>query len=209
MVHTSNVDPLQDPVDTVEGLEEHDPYSGILDGKIRRVLLLNASWEPLRIVSWQRAILLYFADKIEIVDYFDAFIRSPNSEMQLPSVVRLKRYIAPRRSSKILRFSRHHVFLRDRFKCVYCVKSFAMKELTLDHVVPVVRGGKRTWTNIVTSCVPCNQRKGARTPAEAGFKDFRLPKEPTTGFLPDLLFYKDVPDSWTIYLQRFSAHNKY
>jgi 5-methylcytosine-specific restriction endonuclease McrA len=188
--------------------DEHDPYLSILDGKVQRVLLLNASWEPLRIVSWQRAILLYFSEKIEIVEYADSYIRSAHTQMQLPSVVRLKRYIAPRRLSKILRFSRHHVFMRDRFKCVYCVKSFSMKDLTLDHVVPVVKGGKRTWTNIVSSCVPCNQRKGAKTPQEAGYKDFRLPKEPSAGFLPDLLFFKDIPDSWDVYLRHYSVNSK-
>jgi len=182
--------------------EFEDSYSGILHGQIRRVLLLNASWEPLRILSWQRAILLYFNDKIEVVDHFPVSIRSPSVELKVPSVIRLKRYIAPKRKNKILRFSRQHVFLRDGFTCVYCRKSLAIKDLTLDHVVPVVRGGQRTWTNIVSSCVPCNQRKGAKTPQEAGFKDFRLPKEPHSGFLPDLLFFRDIPEAWQPYLTR-------
>lgn len=180
-----------------------DPYSGILHGQIRRVLLLNASWEPLRIVSWQRAILLYFSDKVEIVERFEAVIRSPSVDFKLPSVIRLRRYIAPKRHSKVLRFSRQHVFLRDGFKCVYCREAMSLKDLTLDHVIPVVRGGARTWSNIVSCCIPCNQKKGARTPQEAGFADFKLPKEPASGFLPDLLFYKDLPHSWAPYLQKF------
>jgi 5-methylcytosine-specific restriction endonuclease McrA len=180
-----------------------DPYTGLLHGQLRRVLLLNASWEPLRIVSWQRAILLHFSEKVEVVDHFEAVIRSPSQNFKLPSVVRLKRYIAPKRYAKILRFSRQHVFLRDGFKCVYCRALYSLKELTLDHVIPVVKGGERTWTNVVTCCVACNQKKGARTPQEAGFNDFKLPKEPSNGFLPDLLFFKDLPEAWEPYLKKF------
>jgi 5-methylcytosine-specific restriction endonuclease McrA len=170
-----------------------------------RVLVLNASWEPYRVVSWQRAVLLLMGSKIEVLDSYDLLIRSPSIALQVPSVVRMKKFINPKRRSSIVRFSRHHVFLRDDFRCQYCREVFAPKDLTLDHVVPVMRGGKKTWSNIVTCCGDCNQKKGARTPQEAGFQGFRAPREPDHGFIPDLLLLKEkLPQSWRPFLEHLS-----
>lgn len=166
-----------------------------------RVLVLNSSWEPLRVVSWQRAVLLLMGGKIEVLDTYDFLIRSPSISLKLPSVVRMKGYVALKRQRNLVRFSRQHVFLRDEFRCQYCRKEFSGKELTLDHVIPVVKGGKKTWSNIVACCVPCNQKKGARTPGEAGFHGFSPPLEPQFGFIPEILVLKDrVPPSWEPYV---------
>jgi 5-methylcytosine-specific restriction endonuclease McrA len=155
----------------------------------------------MRIVSWQRAILLWLGQKIEVVDTYEVLIHSPSLSVRLPSVIKLKKYVAPRRHRKVVRFSRNHVFMRDDYTCQYCFKSFSTKELTLDHVIPVTRGGLTTWSNIVTCCAQCNQKKGCRTPQEAGFAHFKTPLEPKISFLPDLLFYKgSVPQSWRPYL---------
>jgi 5-methylcytosine-specific restriction endonuclease McrA len=170
-----------------------------------RVLVLNASWEPYRVVSWQRAILLLMGGKIEVLDSYEILVRSPSVSLQIPSVVRMKKFVIPKRRNAIVRFSRQHVFLRDDHRCQYCRNVFPAKDLTLDHVVPVVRGGKKTWSNIVTCCAGCNQRKGARTPYEAGFVGFRAPREPDHGFIPDLLLLKEkVPVSWRPFLDHLS-----
>lgn len=167
-----------------------------------RVLVLNSSFEPIRIVSWQRAMILLLGEKVEVLENHDIEIHSPSRAFRLPSVLKMRRFVRLKRSANVLRFSRQHVFLRDGFECQYCSKPYPVKDLTLDHVVPVMRGGQKTWTNIVTSCGRCNQRKGSRTPQEAGFKNFRLPREPQAGFLPDLLFLKgSVPPTWKPYLE--------
>jgi 5-methylcytosine-specific restriction endonuclease McrA len=167
----------------------------------KRVLVLNGSFEPIRIVSWQRAILMLLGQKIEVLESYDVFVRSVSCSFALPSVIKMKRYVRPHRAIKRVKFSRQHVFLRDDHCCQYCVKKFPIKQLTLDHVVPLVRGGTTTWANIVTSCVECNQRKGAHSPSEVGMVLCRPPREPQSDFLPDLLFYKtSLPLSWKVFL---------
>ncbi len=141
-------------------------------------LLLNASFEPLHVVSWQRAIHLLFQGKVEIIEESDQVVRTVTFSMRLPSVVRLLSFLSLSRRRKVIRFSRENIFLRDRFKCQYCGRQSLRSQLTLDHVVPVVQGGKRSWDNIVASCKPCNQRKGGRTPAQAGICLLSTPMEP-------------------------------
>jgi len=165
-----------------------------------------------RIVSWRRAMILYLSEKIEVVDYYkQVLVHSVSREFPLPAVIRMKRFAPFRRRPTGARFSRHHVFMRDDHTCQYCQEEFVAKDLTLDHVIPLVRGGRTTWGNVVTSCGPCNQRKGAKTPAEAGFHNFSMPGEPSPGFLPDLLHYRlkredgegrlEVPESWRPFLK--------
>lgn len=164
-----------------------------------RVLVLNASYEPVRIVSWQRAFLLGFAEKVEVLEHYgDVFVHSVSQAFPVPSVIRMTRYGFPTRLRRRVRFSRSHVFARDSFMCQYCSRELIEKELTLDHVVPVVLGGRTTWSNIVTCCTKCNQKKGAKTPQEVGFTLRRTPKEPQTGFLPDLVYYHEgsLPEAW-------------
>ena len=171
-----------------------------------RVLVLNSSYEPLRIVSWQRAMLLFLGEKIDVLDSYNVAIHSVSQAFHLPAVIKMKRfsYIKKRRSG--VRFSRAHVFMRDDFMCQYCRTTLPAKQLTLDHVMPVVRGGETSWTNIVTCCAKCNQKKGSQTPAEAGMKLSRPPKEPKVGSIPDLLMFRsrELPESWRPYLQGFS-----
>ncbi len=166
-----------------------------------RVLILNASYEPVRIVNWQRAMVLWLAQKTEILESYPIEVHSVNQTYDLPSVMRITRFVRFKRNSLKVRFSRLHVFMRDDYHCQYCEEIFQAKELTLDHVIPVVRGGKTTWSNIVTCCVDCNQQKGAKTLHEAGLVLKRYPKEPLPGFLPDLFYFRsDVPESWKNYL---------
>lgn len=164
-------------------------------------LVLNATFEPLHVVSWQRAIQLLFQGKVEVIEDSESEIRTVRMTMRIPAVLRLLRFIPLRGKSHILRFSRTNIFLRDQHTCQYCGIKTPKNLLTLDHVIPVVQGGGKSWENIVTSCITCNQRKGGRTPHQAGLKLIRKPREPD--WLPLSHFQLGisvVPERWKIYL---------
>jgi 5-methylcytosine-specific restriction endonuclease McrA len=148
-------------------------------------LVLNAdfrplSYYPLSLWPWQEAIKAVFLDRVDVVSCYEQVVRSPSFEMQLPSVVSLKHYVAQDRTPA---FTRFNLFLRDSFSCQYCGSG---EDLTFDHVTPRSRGGRTTWRNIVTACAPCNLRKGGRTPREAQMAPFRPPEQPSMYELQDL-----------------------
>ena len=136
-------------------------------GRMEQTLLLNASYEPLKIVHWQKAITLWCQGKVEIISVYDREVRAVSFSFKLPSVIRLLRYIRIKRRFDYVPFSRANIYARDDHSCQYCGDGFPTSELTFDHVVPVAQGGRKDWENIVTCCVTCNRRKGGRTPAEA------------------------------------------
>jgi 5-methylcytosine-specific restriction endonuclease McrA len=141
-------------------------------------LVLNAdfrplSYYPLSLWPWQDVIKAVFLDRVDVVSTYDQMVRSPSFEMQLPSVVALKSYVAQDRPPA---FTRFNLFLRDDFTCQYCHVS---DDLTFDHVVPRSRGGRTTWENIVTACAPCNLAKGGRTPHEAHMHPRHRPRRPS------------------------------
>lgn len=144
---------------------------------MEQTLVLNASYEPLKVVDWQRAITLWVQGKVEIVETHDREARSVSFTFKLPSVVRLLQMVRLKHRP-VVQFTRANIYARDEFTCQYCAKSFEPEDLTFDHVVPVAQGGKRGWTNIVTACEPCNRRKAARTPEEAGMTLLRKPRRP-------------------------------
>jgi len=172
-----------------------------------RVLVLNASYEPIKIISWQRAMLLWLAEKVDVIEeHPDVAVHSVSSSFTLPSIVRIRQYVRPRRIRTKVAFSRNHIFLRDNHQCQYCRKSPPLKDLTLDHVVPATRGGPRTWDNLVTACRDCNQKKGSRTPEESGMSLLSAPRRVPLNFLPDiLLLRKQIPETWKIYLGELCA----
>ena len=135
---------------------------------MEQTLLLNASYEPLKVVHWQKAITLWCQGKVEVISVYDREIRAVSFSFKLPSVIRLLRYIKIKRRFDYVPFSRANIYARDDHRCQYCGEAFPTSELTFDHVVPVAQGGRKDWENIVTCCVTCNRRKGGRTPAEAG-----------------------------------------
>lgn len=144
-------------------------------------LVLNAdfrplSYLPLSLWPWQEAVKAAFLDRVNIVAVYERRVRSPSVEMHLPSVVSLKEYVPMSRRPA---FTRFNVFLRDRFVCQYCGRSFPTEVLTFDHVIPRVRGGRTKWSNVVTACAPCNLRKGHRLPKECGVHPKRPPVEPS------------------------------
>jgi 5-methylcytosine-specific restriction endonuclease McrA len=119
---------------------------------------------------------------------------------QMPAVVRLVKSVST--FKKGVKFSRINVFTRDRFTCCYCGTRKSMKDLNYDHVIPRKLGGGTVWENIVTSCYPCNDKKGSRTPEQAKMKLLHKPHRPST--LPmtqPMLHLRDIPESWKPYLE--------
>ena len=168
---------------------------------MEQTLLLNATYEPLKVVDWRKAITLWCQGKVEVVSVYDREIRSVSVSFKLPSVIRLLRYITIRRHCNYVPFSRANIYARDKHECQYCGSEFPVSELTFDHVVPVSQGGRKDWENIVTSCITCNRRKGGRTPAQAGLRVIRLPRRPTRPPLVRFTIGVDsAPESWRDYL---------
>lgn len=162
-------------------------------------LLLSQSYEPLKVISWQRAISLLFLGKVEIVEEYSGEFRSINLTLRAPAVVRLLR--AFRRFQRPVRFSRVNIYARDGYRCQYCGKKMPASDLTYDHVVPKSQRGATSWTNIVTCCHPCNRQKGNRTPREAQMTLLSQPKQPD--WVPAVsirLGLRAVPSAWRQYL---------
>jgi len=164
-------------------------------------LLLNADFNPvsvlpLSVIDWQHCIKLVFLDKVSVIEeYHDWIIRSEHFSMKVPSVVVSKEYFKFKKSAK---FSRSNLFLRDMFRCQYCGETFEYKELTIDHVVPRMEGGKTTWENCSTACKTCNHKKGHRI-----IKPIRPPYKPDHFQLINLWKERRVQvkhDSWYQYL---------
>ncbi len=141
------------------------------------VLVLNASYEPLNVVSVKRAVILLLKEKAELVEAAEAKLRSESFSLPVPLVIRLVYFVKiPRRIS--LPVTRRGILSRDNYTCQYCGVMPPRKELTVDHIIPRSRGGKTTWENVVTACQKCNGRKGSRTPDEAHMKLRAQPKRP-------------------------------
>lgn len=145
---------------------------------MERVLLLNATFEPLCAVSARRAIVLVFKGKAEVLERNGAVYRSEKLSVAVPSVIRLSYYVKVPYYTRT-NLSRRAVFARDNWKCQYCGTAAE----TVDHVVPRSRGGSHSWENVVAACRKCNSRKRDKTPDEAGLKLARkpgVPKGPAT-----------------------------
>ena len=147
-----------------------------------KVLVLNASYEPLNITSWRRAVVLLLKGKAEQLEHNGRLVYS---DFPLPSVIRLRQYI--RIPYKEIPLTRRNILERDRCTCQYC--NYRGEQLTLDHIIPRSRGGRETWENLVAACVRCNVKKGNRTPKEAGMTLHRLPRRPYSSLHFELVKY--------------------
>ena len=136
-----------------------------------KVLVLNASYEPLNLTSWRRAAILLLKGKAEQLEHNGLYIYA---EFPLPTVIRLRYYV--RVPYKEIPLTRRNILERDSHTCQYC--DYRGEQLTLDHVVPRSRGGKDHWDNLVSACVRCNVKKGSRTPKEAQMLLKRQPRRP-------------------------------
>lgn len=143
----------------------------------KEVLVLNASYEPLSLVSIRRAIVLLLREKAELIEATSQMLRSASRAMAVPLVIRLVQYVRlPHRKVAPTRTS---ILLRDANTCQYCGSTPGKSKLTIDHVTPRSKGGQHIWTNLVAACKRCNQKKGAHTPTEASMRLLRRPTEPT------------------------------
>ncbi len=164
-----------------------------------RTLLLSQGYEPIKVISWRRAIALISLGKVEVVEEYDAEIRAVSIAIKVPAVVRLLRSF--RRHAKPVKFSRANIYARDRHRCQYCNIKCALSELTYDHVVPRAKGGLTTWENITTCCYTCNARKGNRTPGEASMKLRSVPVRPHwIAAVTIRISTKSMPEAWRDYL---------
>ncbi|SMF36570.1 HNH endonuclease [Pseudobacteriovorax antillogorgiicola] len=145
-----------------------------------RTLVLNASYEPIDVVTWQRAITLVMKEKAEMISSHVTKVRSVSRSFSAPKVIRLKRYISVIKSlHQGAPYSRINVFKRDRFQCQYCAKQLNAKSATIDHVVPQSKGGGDTWENTVCCCEQCNRKKGNHTLDQAKMVLIAKPKRPS------------------------------
>ena len=170
-----------------------------LDRLHQPVLVLNASYEPINVCAARRALVLVLkglasAEELSLCD-----IHSARHTLKMPSVIRLLEYRRIPHQTRAL--SRKNILMRDRYTCQYCHRTFNSTELTLDHVIPRSRAGDSSWENLVACCNACNNRKGSRTPEEAGMKLARAPRPfslHTSRHLMRLLGKSD--DNWRKYL---------
>lgn len=168
---------------------------------MEQTLLLNATFEPVQVIDWQRAMTLLCCGKVEVVAEHDREVRAVTFSFRLPSVVRLLRFVKIRRRSDYVPFTRANIYARDGHACQYCRAVFADEDLTFDHVVPAAQGGGKTWQNIATCCVECNRRKANRTPAEAGMTLARTPTRPrATPAFRISVGLRSAPKSWHDYI---------
>ncbi|HDI52101.1 HNH endonuclease [candidate division KSB1 bacterium] len=161
----------------------------------RHVLILNQNYEPMSVCSAKRAIVLLYLGKAEIVERHEQWVRSVTTALPLPSIVRLGRYI--RVPHKRILLTRKNILKRDHYRCQYCGRDD--KPLTIDHVIPKERGGQDVWENLVAACTDCNNRKGNRTPEQAGMHLLKKPRKPN--YLTFIQHYIGISDDrWKPYL---------
>lgn len=166
------------------------------------VLVLDYSYQPIRVVSWRDAFCWWFSGKIEILkEYEDIVARTANKVFKVPSVIRLlKNFYIKYDISKRIKFNRINLWLRDAGRCQYCGEEISLRSLTIDHVIPKSLSGKTTWENTVVSCFRCNQKKQNRTPEQAGMRLLTKPAKPSIlqsrlGIDPSKL-----PEDWKVFL---------
>lgn len=160
------------------------------------VLVLNRSFYAVQVTSWQRALTLVYLDHASVVDqeyrtysFADwrelsalaqehpaGYVTTPQFTIAVPEVIALKLY--DRLPATDVKFTRRNIYEHYRYRCCYCGKQCSTAELNLDHVIPRSRGGKTSWDNIVTSCIPCNLKKADKLPGEAGMRMLATPTKP-------------------------------
>ncbi len=162
-----------------------------------RVLVLNASFEPINVCTVRRAAVLILKQRAEILEHADWSLRAESLSLPRPLVIRLITYVKIPRDAHRRKITRRAVFARDRWTCQYC--GHERGNLTVDHVVPRSKGGHSSWDNIVTCCAPCNRRKGDRDPKRAGMTLRRSPKAPSPTIFIHVATPR-IPPAWEQYL---------
>jgi 5-methylcytosine-specific restriction endonuclease McrA len=162
-----------------------------------RVLVLNASYEPINVCNVRRATVLVLKARAEVLERGEGALHSERLTFERPCVIRLVRYVRVPRDVHRRKITRKAVLARDAWTCQYCGHQAA--GLTVDHVIPHSRGGQSVWENIVASCAPCNRKKGNKTPHEASMHPRSSPRPPgPTVFIQ--LASPRIPVAWEPYL---------
>ena len=163
------------------------------------VLVLNASYEAINVCNLRRAMKMVFKGTAQTEEVSDLKIHSPSAAMSVPHVIRLVNYVHVPRS--VVKFSRKNVLVRDHYTCQYCRGEFPTAQLTLDHVIPISRGGATNWENVVTACKKCNNKKGNKMLYETQLKLARQPKTPSIlTYLQLNRHFRGCHPSWRKYL---------
>ena len=179
------------------------------------VLVLNSLFQAVQVTGVRRAFRLFYAGRARAVapDFSsydfdnwcdlppragDTVIRTPSRSIRIPKVIQLVHF--DRLPSREVRFTRRNIFYRDHNRCQYCGDVFRQKDLNLDHVIPLSRGGRSSWENVVCACVPCNTRKGNRTPEEASMTMVRRPRKPAGHPMLRATWIGPCPDEWKTFL---------
>lgn len=137
------------------------------------VLVLNASYEPINVITVKRAFVLICKGAAIVQERTGNVLRTHKLTLPIPAVIRLLVYRnVPRHTRSV---SRKSIMIRDNYTCQYCHAALVASKLTLDHVIPKSRHGKSTWENLVSACYYCNNKKSDRTPEEAGMPLTRKP----------------------------------
>jgi 5-methylcytosine-specific restriction endonuclease McrA len=166
-------------------------------GSSGRVLVLNASFEPINVCTVRRAAVLILKNRAEILEEGDWALHAESLTLARPVVIRLLAYVRIPRDAHRRKITRRAVFARDRWTCQYC--GHERGNLTVDHVVPRSKGGRSTWDNIVACCAPCNRRKGDRLPRQAKMVPTRKPKAPSATIFIHVAT-PTIPAAWEQYL---------
>jgi 5-methylcytosine-specific restriction endonuclease McrA len=190
------------------------------------VLVLNKLFLAIHIISVRRAFSLLCKDLAEVVSHEDGqfatynfttwrevseyrarlfrqedddWVRTVNSEIQVPRVIRLLGY--EKLPKQTVKFNRRNIFARDNNQCQYCGRKYPTTELSLDHIMPRSQGGMSTWENIVCACVNCNVKKGGRTPKQAHMSLIRKPEKPKRSPMLNLKLTHRKYQSWRTFLE--------
>ena len=184
----------------------------MLDGS---VLVLNSLYQAIQITSVRRAFVMLYKGEVLAVDPEfrtydwenwcdvpvqpeDEFISTPCFRVKVPRVVLLRFF--DRMPRQDVRFTRKNIYFRDKSRCQYCGRRFSTRELNLDHVVPLSRGGRTSWDNVVCCCFACNHRKGNRLPHEAGMRLVAPPIKPRWHPLVRLALAHGTQEAWRNFL---------
>ena len=157
---------------------------------ILKTLKLDASWRAIEIICADKGFSMVYSGRAQVVENYSY---GPCARFLFPSVIVLTSYI--RKKDLLVKPSRKNIYWRDKYTCQYCAKKYWMKDLSLDHVIPKSRGGGKDWLNLVTSCHGCNQKKGNKTPSEAGMKLIKVPYIPKMSIM-DVYQNQKIPDNW-------------
>jgi hypothetical protein len=160
------------------------------------VLLLNNTEEVLNVIPWHRAVRLMYTGKASAPYGHEDYYRIATGEgyFELPTAIVLLKYVnIPYKNASL---SRKNILRRDEYTCQYCTSDLIESNQTLDHILPVSRGGRHEWTNLVACCKSCNAAKANRTPEEAGMRLLREPGIPSRRVLAVKLINKKTKQGW-------------